>query len=187
MKNNLSDMMCLDIYLSSLSDSTRDKIKLEIKPSTSKIMPLVSWDGYSEHYLKTLEISKIQSDIKMVKSFAQQAKWKNKIDVIFNSIEFEALIITDANQKILWVNNGFSEMTGYSKTYAMNKTPRFLQGTETSNETKTEIKKQLSNFETFTGTITNYRKDNTIYKCEVQIIPMYNQSVTHFLAIEKEI
>ena len=72
--------------------------------------------------------SKILNDIEQVKSFAKKSKWKNKIDGIFQNQDFEALVITDINQKILWVNNGFTEMTGYSKKFAINKTPNFLQG-----------------------------------------------------------
>jgi hypothetical protein len=45
-----------------------------------------------------------------------------------------------------------------------------------------------SNFlEPFTEVITNYRKDKTPYKCEVKIIPLYKEKVTHFLAIERKV
>ncbi len=136
MKYNLSNMICLDIYLSSLSDKEYDKIKHQIKPSTAKFMPLLSWDIFSQHYFKTLENLKIDNDIKMVKAFAEKAKWKNEIDTIFNNQDFDALIITDAEQKILWVNAGFTQMTGFSKTFALNKKPHFLQDINISLKTK---------------------------------------------------
>jgi PAS domain-containing protein len=118
--------MCLDIYTSSLSYKEYDKIKLQIKPSKAKFMPLLSWDIFSQHYVNTLENLKTESDIKMVKAFAEKSKWKNEIDTIFNNQDFDALIITDAAQKILWVNDGFTQMTGYSKTFAVNKKPYFF-------------------------------------------------------------
>ena len=34
---------------------------------------------------------------------------------------------------------------------------------------------------------TNYKKDKTAYKCEVQIIPMYSDETTHFIALEKQV
>ena len=127
------------------------------------------------------------NDINTVKLFSKKAKWKNELDIIFENQNFESLIITDSEQKILWVNDGFTEMTGYSKKHALNKTPRFLQGPSTSEKTKKNIRHRLKNLEPFTGIITNYRKDKSKYKCEVKIIPMYNEEVTHFLAIERRV
>ena len=122
-----------------------------------------------------------------IKLFAQKAHWKNEIDGIFKDQDFEALIITDINQKILWVNNGFTEMTGYTKKYALNKTPNFLQGQNTLPETKKRIRGKLDELKPFAEIITNYKKDKTPYKCEVKIIPLYTDKVTHFLAIEKKV
>lgn len=187
MKYNLSEIMCLDIYTSSLSPKEYDKIKLQMKPSKAKFMPLFSWDIFSQHYVNTIENLKTESDIKMVKAFAKKAKWENEIDTIFNNQDFDALIITDAAQKILWVNDGFTQMTGYSKTFAVNKKPYFLQGINTSEKTKKIIRNKLNDLKPYRGIITNYRKDNTPYECEVKIIPMYSKNVTHFLAIEKQV
>ncbi|EGV42894.2 PAS domain-containing protein [Bizionia argentinensis JUB59] len=180
-------MMCLDIYLSSLSDKEYKIIKPEIKPSKAKPMPLLSWDIFSQHYFNTLKNLKIEGDIEMVKAFGEKAKWKNEIDSIFKDQYFEALIITDVEQNILWVNEGFTEMTGYSKTFALNKKPHFLQGINTSTTTKQKIRENLSDLKPFTGIITNYRKDNSPYECEVKIIPMYSENVTHFLALERKV
>ena len=103
MKNNLSNMMSLDIFISSISDSECENIMSEITPLKESIMPLASWDIFSQDYNLTLENLKIESDIDFIKLFAQKAHWKNEIDGIFKDQDFEALIITDINQKILWV------------------------------------------------------------------------------------
>ena len=180
-------MMCLDIYLSSQPEVEQENIKLQVKTSSNRSMPLLSWDIFNQHYLQTSEKLKIERDIRMVKYFAQKSNWKNEIDAIFENEDFEALIITDIEQKILWVNDGFTKMTGYSKTFALNKKPYFLQGHNTTTKSKKEFRNKLNVLKPFTEIITNYRKDNTAYECEVKIIPMYNQNVTHFLAIEKQV
>jgi len=185
MKYNISKMAALDLYLSTLSEKEYNKIEQQLNALKVNKMPLMSWDVFSENHFKTLKKLKTNSDINTVKVFAEKAKWKNELDSIFENQDFEALIISDSEQKIQWVNDGFTEMTGYSKKHAINKTPRFLQGPNTSQEIKTEIRTQLSNLKPFTGIITNYRKDNSLYKCEVKIIPMYSEKVTHFLAIER--
>jgi len=187
MKYNLSKMAALDLYLSTLSGKEYDKIKHQIQYSKANATPLVSWDLFIQNHFQTLKTLKTINDINTVKLFSEKAKWKNELDIIFENQNFESLIITDSDQKILWVNDGFTEMTGYSKKHALNKTPRFLQGPSTSEKTKKNIRNRLKNLKPFTGIITNYRKDNSKYKCEVKIIPMYNEEVTHFLAIERRV
>ena len=53
--------------------------------------------------------------------------------------------------------------------------------------TRKRIRTKLELLKPFTEVIVNYRKDNTPYKCEVKIIPLYKEKVTHFLAIEKKV
>lgn len=185
MAYNISKMASLDLYLSTLSEKEYNKIQHQLNSQDFSSTPLMSWDLFIENHFQTLKQLKINTDINTVKIFAEKAKWKNELDPIFENQNFEALIITDSEQKIQWVNDGFTEMTGYSKQHAINKTPRFLQGPSTSSEIKTKIRTQLTALKPFKGIITNYRKDNSLYKCEVKIIPMYNENVTHFLAIER--
>ena len=179
-------MKCLEFYLSSLSDNEYDKIKDQIKPSKSKSFPLVSWDIFSDSYSQKLQQIQKKIEIDMVKSFVDKLH-KNSIDLIFEAQDYHALVITSLSQKILWVNKGFTEMTGYSKSFAIDKTPRFLQGHNTSLETKQRIRNKLKDLKPFTEIVTNYKKDNSLYKCEVKIIPLFDDHKTHFLAIEKEI
>ncbi|WP_152286607.1 PAS domain-containing protein [Flavicella marina] len=147
----------------------------------------MSWDIYSQFYFDTIQNLKIHKDISFVKSFAKKEKWKNDIDLLFKNSKFEALVITDVAQKIVWVNDGFTKMTGYSKKHALDKKPSFLQGEATSDASKKSFRNKLNKLQPFTQIITNYRKDKTTYKCEVKIIPMYADDVTHFLALEREI
>ena len=187
MKDNLAGMLCLDLYFSNRSLKKNIAMPHEISPSTSSLIPLLSWDIFSLNYAESLQKIKSITDIQTVKAFARQKKWKNSIDAIFENQDFEAIILTDVNQKIIWVNDGFTQMTGFSKTHALNKTPRFLQGAKTSSKTSESIRNKLKGLEPFTEVIINYKKDNSTYKCEVRIIPLYNTNVTHFLAIEKQV
>lgn len=187
MKNNLINMMSLDIYLSSISENSFNKIYPKIKHSTLRI-PLMSWDIYSQVHTKKMIESKMVQDIIKVKSLATKFNWQNNIDSIFEKEQFEAILVTDINQKILWVNNGFFQMTGFSKTEALKNTPRFLQGSKTSLESKQRIRKNLKTGLPFRDIIINHKKDGTPYKCEVKIIPLYNNGdKTHYIALERQV
>ncbi|MEM6516409.1 MAG: PAS domain-containing protein [Bacteroidota bacterium] len=187
MKYNPILMNSLDMYLSSLSIEEYERFKYNIDAWKSEPLPLLSWDVFMEGYDERLLEAKKRTDLEKVNSFAKQFKWQNNLDLTFAVTDFEALIITDKNQKIIWVNEGFTAMTGYPKSYALDKTPRFLQGKSTSLETKARFKSKIQLEKPFTDTIINHRKDNSTYKCEVKIIPLYNEETTHFMALEKQV
>lgn len=187
MKHKLDDMMCLDIYLSHLSEDDYKTVQPKIETQKPKAMPLLSWDMFMDAHHQRLLDAKKATELDQVLSFAKKFKWKNDLNLAFSEHDYEALIITDKDQNIIWVNEGFTTMTGYSKKFAINKTPRFLQGKNTSEATKKSVKDNIIKDEPFTAVITNYKKDNTPYKCEVKIIPLYNNNTTHFIAFEKQV
>ena len=187
MKNNLTNMKCLDIYLSGLNKDEYDEIKPKIEISKAKIMPLISWDIFMDSYNRRLIEVKKRIEMQQVFSYAKKFNWKNDLNLTFSENDYEALIVTDKNQNIIWVNDGFTSMTGYSKQFAINKTPEFLQGKETSVNTKNRINKKILTDKPFKEIIVNYKKDKTSYLCEIKIIPLYNEGVTHFIAFEKKV
>ncbi len=187
MKNNLADMMSLDIYLFNLTNEEYKKIKHKIGAPKFKPMPLLSWDIFMNGYQKSMIKAKKKMELEKVLSFAKRFNWKNDLNLAFYENDYEALIITDKHQNIIWVNDGFTSMTGYSKKFAINKTPKFLQGEKTSLDTKNRIKEKILKDKPFKEIIVNYKKDKTTYNCEVKIIPLYNKNTTHFIAFERQI
>ena len=186
MKKNLMNMQCLDIYLSSLSTEEYKEIEGDLTVSEIKLMPLRSWDIYNDHYARQLLFLKQQNAINSFKELASKFEWKIDLDDIFEDKTFDALVLTNHEAKIQWVSEGFTEMTGYSSSFALNKTPRFLQGKETDRAVLNRIKHKLSRDEPFTEVLVNYKKDQTPYKCEISIIPLINERTTHYLALERQ-
>ncbi|MGB0185511.1 MAG: PAS domain-containing protein [Flavobacteriaceae bacterium] len=187
MKQNLNKMMCLDLFLSGTKNNAKKTTEAYPNEDDSKVLPLISWDVFSESYFKYLNASKKALDLKKIKAFAKHYHWKNDIDAIFDENDFEAIIITDKNQNIIWVNEGFTTMTGYAKKEVLKKTPGFLQGKKTSKKKTAEIKFRLKEDKPFTTSLVNYRKNKSTYNCEVHIFPLYNTKTTHFIALEREV
>jgi PAS domain S-box-containing protein len=150
-------------------------------------MPLISWDFHSISFNKQLLEGQRQQDILKVVHLAEKYHWQNDIQSIFKENQFEALLLTNDQQRIVWVNDGFTAMTGYLKKDVVNKTPRILQGTETSATSKERIRKKLQADLPFTEIITNYKKDGLTYKCEVKIFPLKKGATTHYLALERQV
>ena len=152
-----------------------------------KVMPLLSWDFYMHFYFRNLKKSEKNSEIEKVNQLAKKFNWKNDFYALMGDYDYEAVVITDMSQKIIWVNDGFTEMTGYSKNFAIDKRPSFLQGEATSEEIKAKIRESIQLDKPFKQVIINYKKDRTPYKCEVQIIPLFGETTTHYMALERQV
>ena len=123
--------------------------------------------------------------------FAQFKNWKFDLNKIkrFLQNRKNTIVITCEKQKIEWVNKGFTRMTGYTPNEAIGQFPKFLQGSETTIESKVAIRSKLNVKEKYSGKIINYRKNGEKYFCKVGILPVYdnNDSLVNFIAFEHEV
>ena len=101
-----------------------------------------------------------------------------------------AVIITDANGLILWVNQGFSDITGYTLEEVKGKKPgSFLQGKDTDPATVQRIREYLQQRVPFRENILNYDKKGTPYWIQLNVTPVFNEKneLTNFIAFELNI
>nr|WP_297786030.1 PAS domain-containing protein [uncultured Allomuricauda sp.] len=126
-------------------------------------------------------------DVKQI-SYAIGKNIDHEVLAILKQENYDALVVTSWDQNIVWVNQGFTEMTGYNKKYALGKKPNFLQGADTSNRIKKQIKEGLQNNHRYNVSIVNYRKNGETYRCQIKILPLSDskQELSHFIALEKE-
>ena len=106
----------------------------------------------------------------------------------------ESVLITDAQleppgPKIVYVNPGFSKMTGYRKSEVLGKTPRILQGPDTDRTVIERLKNALLKGEKFEGETFNYRKDGTPFILQWEITPLEddNGKIKHYLAVQRDV
>ena len=163
-------------------------MELISKDNKRLTFPLMCWDIYSMFLLRSGKNLQKENDLKWLDELRKKHKWNADLRTLLSN-SYEALILTDARQKIQWVNKGFTKMTGYSASYTIGKTSVFLQGTNTSLETKKRIREKLMERVSFTETVVNYRRNKEEYLCEVKITPLLNSKneLTHYIALENEI
>lgn len=108
-----------------------------------------------------------------------------------NTID-ESIVIADAQAKntpIIYVNQAFSRITGYSKEDVLGKNCRFLQGPGTDPAAVETIREALSARKNCVVEILNYRKDGTEFWNRLSIVPIMNEkgTATHFVGIQSDI
>lgn len=101
-----------------------------------------------------------------------------------------AVLITDANRKLIYVNSGFTRLTGYSAQEVMGRRPGdFLQGPETDPETVKRISKALSSGTSFYEEILNYNRAGKPYWISLAINPVFdkNGKIEKFISVQANI
>ncbi len=98
-----------------------------------------------------------------------------------------AVILTDAKKSILWVNEDFTHITGYTLSEAIGKKPGLLlQGPATEPDAVSRIRRGLKAQLPLKEQITNYRKNGEAYLCKLVIYPVFDadRQLTNFIAFE---
>lgn len=100
------------------------------------------------------------------------------------------VVITDDHGRIVWVNQGFTRITGYILDEVKGLTPgSVLQGMGTDPDTVAYMRECLRHQSGFETEVLNYSKDGTPYWLSIEVQPVRNAegSLTHYLAIETDI
>lgn len=113
--------------------------------------------------------------------------------VIINSND--AVVITEATpsvgsiRKIVFVNEAFAELTGFSADEVIGNTLFMLVGPMTDKEEMHRIEFNLTRWQSFTSEISFYRKDGSTFWVDVTIMPVCDEGgeYTHWVFIQRDI
>ena len=100
------------------------------------------------------------------------------------------VIITDPEGAVQWVNDSFSELTGYSKDEIIGRRPgSMLQGPETDQKIVEFMRESFSRQEGFTTEVVNYSKSGRKYWLALDVQPIFDQNgeLLNYVAIESDI
>ena len=107
----------------------------------------------------------------------------------------DAVIITEAEpfdepgQRIIYVNEAFTVMTGYTADEVIGKTPRILQGPKSDRNELKRLKKAMKNWQPCEITTINYKKNGEEFWINFSVSPVADEKgwFTHWIAIEKDV
>ena len=101
----------------------------------------------------------------------------------------EAIVITDPEGNIQYVNPAFEKITGYSAEEAIGKNPSFLSSGKCSNTFYTDLWETIKKGKTWHGHFFNRKKDGSFYEEEADISPviMADGEVSNFIAVKRDV
>jgi PAS domain S-box-containing protein len=101
----------------------------------------------------------------------------------------DAIVITDLNAKIQYVNPAFTAMTGYTSEEAVGQQTRLLKSGRVPRERYAELWSTIQSGRVWSGALVNRRKDGSFYDEEMRISPVRdaNGEVVSFIAIKQDV
>ena len=178
-----------DAYVNANRETGVDKIV-----GTSREVKIERRDGQT--LWGRLSLSKVKLNdrtlytafIEDVTEEVEQRELQRMLSLVANETD-NAVIISNAEGLIEYVNTGFEKLTGWKLDEVKGKKPgSFLQGKETDPRTVDVIRQRIKNREAFYDEILNYRKDGTPYWTSLSINPVFeNSKLVNFIAVQADI
>lgn len=100
-----------------------------------------------------------------------------------------AVLITDAEGRISWVNAAFTQLTGYSREEAVGQSPRILKSGRHDGAFYKKMWDTISSGSTWHGELVNRRKDGSLYTEETTISPVLGAygEIASFVCFKRDI
>ncbi|MBN3571995.1 hybrid sensor histidine kinase/response regulator [Vibrio neptunius] len=102
----------------------------------------------------------------------------------------DAVVFTDLDSKVTWVNGAFEKLTGYCLSEMIGKKPGdVLQGDDTDKRTTRKIRQMIDRREPGFFELLNYNKEGRSYWIEIALTPLYSThgQIEGFMAVERDI
>ena len=100
-----------------------------------------------------------------------------------------AIVITDPDGNISWVNPAFARLTGYTLEEALGQNPRLLKSGRHDRVFYQQLWDTIRAGQTWRGEMINRRKDGILYYEEMVITPVLDAGgqIVHFVAIKQDV
>ncbi len=147
-------------------------------------------DGHSDEIgdvavaLKDMLEQTVQRDRERQEEESQRRLWS----MVFASTN-EAILVTDHNNNIVTVNDGFTRLTGYTAAEVIGKNPRVLSAHNQPQQFYDAMWQHILNTDSWEGEILDKRKDGSLYPkwLNISVVRDAEGNITNYVGIFQDI
>ncbi|NKI25826.1 PAS domain S-box protein [Arenibacter sp. 6A1] len=132
-----------------------------------------------------------------IQDITQQKKEEQELRLLESVVTHtkDAVMITEAEPfdepgpRILYVNDAFTKMTGYTAEEVLGKSPRILQGPKSDKVALKKLGEAMRRWEPCETTVINYKKNGEEFWINFSLNPVADGSgwYTHWISIERDV
>lgn len=127
----------------------------------------------------------------IIHDISERKKAEEQNKLLIQSIENSpvSVVITDPRGSIVYVNNNFTEVTGYSRDEALGDHPGIIESGLRIREVYQEMLGNILYGKSWRGELQSKRKNGELYWEDAIITPLVNEEgeVTHFVAVKEDV
>ncbi len=137
------------------------------------------------------EIHLIEAMSKLVSIAIERTHTEEELQTLSRAVQASssAILITNRNGDIEYVNPKFAETTGYSREEVLGQNPRFLKSGETPRTVHADLWETIIAGREWKGEFHNMRKDGSLYwsRTSVSGVKDTNGNIAHFIGIQDDV
>ncbi len=148
-----------------------------------------------QHYVRTVLLFVLLTGVLigsvswLLSSRSHRANQQLRLHARAMEMAANAIVITDRDGTIRWVNPAFTAITGYAPEEAIGKNPRVLKSGKHDTAFYQHLWQTILAGKVWKGETINRRKDGNLYTEEMAIAPVSDErgNITHFIAIKQDV
>ena len=182
-------------YFQELTRATKLKQDIDLDLSLNQLkQALIVYFERSDKEAKVLQYTLFAVDafflLVLIITFQQKRRQQHELSRFKNAVENSdnAIVITDTDHVITYVNDAFCKTTGYTKEEVQGQKPSILKSGKMPPGFYQEIYQKLENKRKWEGEFINRKKDGSLYYEAASIVPIMDEKeVSGYLAIKLDI